>query len=48
VITLELLCSILSGSLMDAEVWTERGYLLIRTENGTWRLSLDKVPASAR
>lgn len=42
-ITLSLLCSILSGSLEDAEVWTERGYLYIRCGEDTWRLSLDRA-----
>ena len=41
-ITLALLCDILGGSLKDAEVWAERGYLYIRTDVGTWRLSLDR------
>lgn len=42
-ITLALLCEILAGSLKDCEVWTERGYLFIRSEHGTWRLSLDRA-----
>ena len=42
-ITLESLCSILSGSLMDAEVWTERGYLYISCDGTVWRLSLDRA-----
>ena len=45
--TLAYLCEVLAGNLQDAEVWTACGYLFIRTDNGTWRLSLDKVPASA-
>ena len=47
-ITLAYLREVLAGNLQDAEVWAERGYLFIRTNNGTWRLSLDRVPASAR
>ena len=41
-ITLEYLCQILAGNLHDAEVWTSHGYLWIKTDNGTWRISLDR------
>ncbi len=42
-ITLTYLCEVLAGNLQDAEVWAERGYLFIKTEHGTWRLSLDRA-----
>lgn len=40
--TLAFICEILAGNLKDAEVWVDRGYIFIRTDNGTWRLSLDR------
>ena len=33
-----------AGNLTDAEVWTSHGYLYIKTDVATWRLSLDPVP----
>lgn len=40
-ITLETICAILAGSIRDAKVWTERGYLFIDTGSKVYRLSLD-------
>lgn len=40
-ITLERICSILAGSLHDADCRIEAGYLFIETESQTIRISLD-------
>jgi hypothetical protein len=43
-LNLETICRLLEGSMPDAKVWAESGYIFIEGKDGvTTRLSLDRV-----
>jgi transcriptional antiterminator Rof (Rho-off) len=42
-LNLETICSLLEGSMTDAHVWAESGYIFIQQDGETSRLSLDRV-----
>jgi transcriptional antiterminator Rof (Rho-off) len=42
-LNLETICRMLEGSMPDAKVWAESGYIFIEQDGETCRLSLDRV-----
>jgi hypothetical protein len=42
-LNLETICEMLEGSMTDAKVWAESGYIWIEQDGETSRLSIDRV-----